>query len=207
MPFFVAIHQEVWPEHLDALLATIKGNLAASRILHPGRQGTRLFQRIGEPTRLLSISEWDGEAHFERFRQTPIFVETNAVSSSSLRVEPLERLRLLQRMDRRAVVVACATVTAPPERSADVEAVLLSDEHRAVERATGLIFREVFRSRAVVGHLLLVHGWASLADLERFRATESVRGAATLMELGATTDRFVGQIAAEYSALHEPNLG
>jgi heme-degrading monooxygenase HmoA len=204
MPFFVAIHQEAWPERLESLLATIRGNLAASRILHPGRQGTRLFQRIGQPTHLLSISEWDAEEHFERFRHSAVFVETNAVSGPSLRIEPLERLRLLQRMDRRAVVVACATVTAPPERAAEVEAVLLSEEHRAVERADGLIFREVFRSRAVVGHLLLVHGWASLAHLDRFRASESLRGEAALLQLGATTERFTGEIAAEYSSFHEP---
>src|SRR5215207_5711305 len=75
MPFFVAIHQRAWPERLDELLATIGSSLRAARRLHPERRSTRVFQRLGEPTRLLALSEWADEGAFDRFRQWPVFVD------------------------------------------------------------------------------------------------------------------------------------
>jgi quinol monooxygenase YgiN len=64
---FVAIYYDVRPDRLDALLATIEQGLAASRTLQPGRRSARVFQRLGRPTDLVSLSEWSDEAAFERF--------------------------------------------------------------------------------------------------------------------------------------------
>ena len=65
MAFFVAIHREVWPDRLGEFLATVKVGLATSRTLQPGRRTTRVFQHLGEPTRLLVLSEWDREDAFD----------------------------------------------------------------------------------------------------------------------------------------------
>jgi heme-degrading monooxygenase HmoA len=200
MAFFVAIHQEAWPERVNELLATIRANLEASPSLHPGRRSTRVFQRLGRPTQFLSLGLWDSQAAFEEFRRSQVFVETGAVCGPPPRIEPLEQLRFFERMEHRATVMACSTVTAPPESAADVERVLLSEEHRAVEQVPGLVCREVYREQATAGHILLVHTWRSMADLDRFRAAEAVQGEATMSQLGASTERFTGSVAAEFSA-------
>jgi len=200
MAFFVAIHQEAWPDRLEQLLSTIREHLAASLRVHPGRRSTRVFQRLGRPTQLLALGLWDTQAAFEQFRSSRTFVETIAVCGPPPRVEVLDQLRFFERMEHRAAVMACSTLTAPPANAAAVEATLLGEQHRAVERVEGLVCREVYRARDTAGHILLVHSWRSLADLERFRVGESVRGAAALQELGATTERFTGALAAEFSA-------
>ena len=204
MVFFVAIYQEAWPDHLAELLDTIRTNLAASPTLHPSRRSTRVFRRLEHPTQLLALGLWESQAAFEEFQRSPVFVETVNRCGTPPRIEPLEQLRFFERMEHRATVMACSTLTAPPERAADVLAVLLSQQHRAVEQVPGLDCREVYREQATAGHILLVHQWQSMADLDRFRAAEALRGEATLQELGATTERFTGVLAAEFSGCQAP---
>src|SRR3954447_15768474 len=95
--YFVAIFQEAWPDHLEDLLGTIRHSLASAPSLHPGRRTTRMFQRFGQPTQLLSISEWSDEHAFEQFKQWSVFVETNSVSGPPPRIEPLVPLRRFER--------------------------------------------------------------------------------------------------------------
>jgi quinol monooxygenase YgiN len=197
MAFFVAIHQQAWPDHLDALLVTIKRSLTAARTLHPGRRSTRVFQRLDDPTQLLALSEWASKDAFEQFRQWPTFADTIAVSGPPPRIELLEPLRRFERIEQRVGVVACSMITASAEDTAVVQEYLLEDAHREVKSADGLIRRELFRSRTHVGQLLLVHSWRSLADLERFRARYSAQ--AELARLGATVERFTGMLTTEFS--------
>ena len=199
MAFYVAIHQEAWPERVDDLLATVRANLEASPQLHPGRRSTRVFQRMGQPTHLLSLALWDSQAAFEQFSRSAVFVETGTRCGPPPRIEPLEQLRFFERIEHRATVMACSTLTAPPERAGDVEAILLSERYRAVERVPGLVCREVYREQERAGHLLLVHTWRSMADLDRFRATEALQGEARFQELDTSTERFTGSLAAEFT--------
>lgn len=197
MAFFVAIHQQVWPDRLGELLATIKANLATSRTLQPGRRTTRVFQGLGDPMQLLVLSEWVSEDAFEVFRCSSSFADLTAASGPPPRIEPLEPIRRFERFEQRLGIVACSTITATPGNTSRVQEYLLGDAHREVKGAEGLVLRYVFRSRAQVGRLVLVHGWRSLADLERFRARYSARS--ELARFGATTDRFTGALAAEFS--------
>ncbi|MFN8635677.1 MAG: antibiotic biosynthesis monooxygenase [Chloroflexota bacterium] len=201
MVFVVAVHLEARPERLDDLLATVRASLSAARTLHPGRRSTRVFQRLGSPTSLLEVTEWTAEEAFERFRQGSEFAEIVAACRLIPEAEPLQRLRHFERMDQRVAVAACATITAAPELAASVEATLLSEAHQQIARADGLVWREIYRSQAATGRLLVLHGWRALADLERFRESGSQRGEAALAALGATTTRFTGTLAAELSSL------
>jgi hypothetical protein len=53
----------------------------------------------------------------------------------------------------------------------------------------------------VPGRFLIVRGWSSLADLERFRATDAPDLYETHHRLGTTVERFTGSLAAELSLL------
>lgn len=201
MVFVVAIHLEAQPERLDDLLRTVRASLSAARTLQPDRRSTRLFQRLGAPTSLLEVGEWTTEEGFDQFQRGSIFAETVAACDPAPEVERLERLRHFERMDQRVAVAACATVTVDPTRAQSVESMLLSEAHQQIARADGLVWREIYRSHSAVGRLLVLHGWRSLHDLERFRERGSQRGEAALAALGATTTRFTGTIAAELSSL------
>jgi quinol monooxygenase YgiN len=199
MVYFVAIHQRAWPDRLDELLATIRQTLAGGSSLHPGRRSTRLFQSLDEPEQLIALSEWTSEDAFEQFRHWPVFVDTIATTGPPPRIEPLSPLLRFERMDRRATVVACSRITAPPPAAGAVLDYLLGEARREVTNAYGLVRRELYRSRVETGDLLLVHGWRSFADLEQFRARYSAQ--TELKRLGATAERFTGTVAAEFSRL------
>jgi hypothetical protein len=62
-------------------------------------------------------------------------------------------------------------------------------------------FFEVYRVGEDGGRLLVVHGWQSIEDLERFRAGDRPRYEARLREPGATIDRLTGAVAVQYSRL------
>jgi quinol monooxygenase YgiN len=202
--YFVAIFQEAWPDHLDDLLGTIRHSLASAPSLHPGRRTTRLFQRIGRPTQLLSVGEWTDERAFEQFRRWSVFVETNSVSGPPPGIEPLTPLRRFERMEQRISLASCVWVTAPPESTAAVREFLLRDAHESVRTMAGLVSREVYQAREAPGRFLVVRGWRSLADLDRFRASNAPGYDEVHRQLGATVDRFTGALAAEFSVLHQP---
>jgi quinol monooxygenase YgiN len=200
--FFVAIHREAWPDRLDELLGTIRQNLASAPALHPGRRTTRLFQRLGQPTQLLTLSEWSDEQAFDQLRQSQDFVETNTASGPPPRIEPLVPLRRFERMEQRVALASCITVTAPPERSEAVRDFLLREAHEPVKTMSGLVSREVYSARQTPGRFLVVRSWTAMADLERFRATDATELDRTHERFGARVDRFTGALAAEFSVLH-----
>ena len=202
MSFFVAIHQEAWPDRLDTLLGTIRQNLAAAATLHPGRRAARLFQRFGQPTHLLGLSEWVDEQSFEQLRQSPEFHQLNDTCGMPPRIETLEPLRRFERMEQRVAIASCVRIVAPPVYDRDVQEFLLSHAHHGVKSMSGLVSREVYRVRHRPGEFLALRSWTSLADLERFRAGEGTGFDATLIQLGATVERFTGALAAELSLLH-----
>lgn len=203
MAYFVAIHQEAWPDQLEELLGTIQRNLAAAPTLHPGRRTTRLFQRIGQPTQLLSLSEWSDERAFQQFIEWPVFVETNSVSGPPPTIEPLVPLRRFERMEQRIALASCVWVTAPMDNAAAVQAFLLQDAHESVRTMAGLVSREVYQSRKSPSRFLVVRSWRSMADLDRFRTSNAPRFDEIHHQLGATVERFTGALAAEFPGLHQ----
>lgn len=207
MPFYVAIYQQAWPEQLPQLLAAIKSSFAASRTATPGRQTARVFQRLNEPTTLLSVGEWDSQAAYEAHRSSPAFEQTMAVSGPPPDIEYLQRLHLFERMNERAVVVACVTILAPRESLAQIEEFLRGPAQLNMVATPGIVSRELYRGQAgqPVVRLLVVHGWRSLTDLERFRRADAPHFEGTLRSWGATVERFTGEIAAEYSRLERPD--
>jgi len=200
--YFVAMFQEAWPNRLDQLLETIRQSLASAPSLHPGRRTTRLFQRLGQSTQLLSVSEWTDERAFEQYRDWSVFVGTRAQTGPPPRIEPLVPLRRFERMEQRVALASCVTVTAPPESVASLRDFLLRDAHDSVKTVPGLVSREVYGVRHTPGQFLVVRSWTSLADLERFRATDAADLDRTHVRLGARIDRFTGALAAELSLLN-----
>ena len=199
LPFFVAVHQDVRPELLDQVLATMRGYFAQSYRAHPGRRSSRIFQRLGEPTSLVAVAEWDSERDFEKLRQTASYQQVTEQADPAARIETLTLLRSFVRMLRQPAYVACIRFTAPPENAEALEAVILGKVRRDVEASEGLLGHEVFRVGVRPGQLLIVHSWASLDDLEQFRARTRPRHRVLIQGLGTVTERFTGTIAVQYS--------
>jgi quinol monooxygenase YgiN len=204
MTFFVAIYQEVLPDRVQGLLSTIRSSLTSARAAHPGRQRVRVFQRLGQPAHFLSLGEWESQAAFERDRASFSFLEADDASGPAASVEYFQRLHQFVRMEQRPAVVACATISAPAERRPDVEAFLRGAAQHDVVNTAGLTSRELYRSISTAGRLMVVHGWRSIADLERFRTSDVPLIETTLTRLGASVERFTGEITAQYSLGDRP---
>ena len=201
MPFFVAVYQEVTAEALDEVLATMRGDFATSRRMHPGRRATRVFQRLNYPTHLLALGEWDSQADYERLRQTEAYQQVTERADPPATIEYLTRLRHFARLTLPPSIVGCVTIAAPRENAEALEAFILDEVRLGVEGSLGLAAHEVYRVGDEGGRLLVVHGWRSIEDLERFRAGDRRRYEARLRELGAATDRLTGVVAVQYSRL------
>jgi heme-degrading monooxygenase HmoA len=201
VPFFVAVFREIEPSRLEATLATIRADLAASRRLHPARRDARVFQRLNYPTHLVEIAEWDTPADYEHLRQTARYQEALASGSRPARVEHLTRLRLFARMSVPATVAGCVLLTVPARSAVALEAFILGDVRHGVEAAAGLVTHEVYRVEPEAGRLLVVHSWRTIEDLERFRAGDRRQYDAALRELGVTTERLTAVVAVELSRL------
>lgn len=201
MPYFVAVYQEVSAEHLQTVLSTMRGDFATSRLAHPGRRTTRVFQRLNYPTHLLAIGEWDSQADYERLRQTEAYQQVTTQADPPATIESLTRLRHFARLAIAPSIFGCVRITTPTEHAESMEAFILDELRLGVEGSPGLVVHEVYRVGVERGRLLVVHGWRSLEDLERFRAGDRKRYDARLAELGAMTDRLTGVVAVQFSRL------
>jgi len=201
VPFFVAVFREVYPDGLDHVMSAVRGDLAASRRLHPGRRDARIFQRLNTPTDLLEIAEWDRQADYEQIRYAARCRAPDQEAVPSTRTEYLTRLRLFARMSAPAVIVGCTMLTAPPEHADALGTFVLGEVPHGDDAPPGLVTHEVYRVGAEDRRFLVVHGWRTLEDLERYRAANRARYVETYQALDATADRFTGVVAAELSRL------
>jgi quinol monooxygenase YgiN len=199
MSFFVAVFQEVQPEMLDRILATMRGDFAQSHRTHPGRRSSRIFQGLGRPELLIAVAEWDSRAAYDRLWQSPTYQELTVQADPPATIEVLTRLRSFTRMSALPAYVACIRFTASPGQADALERMILSDIRRDVEASEGLVSHDVFRVGERAGQLLIVHGWASLEGLEQFRARTRPHHRALLHGLHSSVERFTGTVAAQYA--------
>jgi hypothetical protein len=97
--------------------------------------------------------------------------------------------------------LACTTLSTPLDRADEVESFICDDERRDALVAAGLVLRAVYRVDGRPGRLLVLHGWRSLDNLERYFETSAHSLAEMATSAGASIDQFAGQIAAEFSWL------
>ena len=172
--------------------------------MRPRSRRARLFQRLGDPTDLLDIGEWEEPGAVEEYVRSPVFAEVAAMVEVPPRVKYYESPRSLEWFSRSATVAACATITATPATAADVADYLSEDSYQAVGAMPGICYHEVNRAVDDPSHFLTVHGWVTLADLERFRRDVGPRLEAAVTDLGAVVDLFTGVVVAEYRLRPRP---
>lgn len=204
MPFFVAVDQEFSPQALDRTLTTIQADFASSRAFHPGRRHTRVFQRLDQPNRLLTIGEWEHQTDYERLYQSSRYRELVVCADPPARIETLTRLRYFARMSVNPSVVACVKMSAPAGAADALRAYVLRETPGQIVQAPGLLAHEVYQVGAIPGELLVVHGWRSLNNLDRFLAEDTGAYNRVFARLGVQLTRFTGAIAAQFSRLDEP---
>jgi quinol monooxygenase YgiN len=201
MPFFVAVHHQVLPDHRERRVETIRNDFAAAPVSQPGRRFARLFEHLHDQSRLMAFEEWQNESDFERHEQAPAYVEALAASGPPPRPEPMTRLQLYRHMPHRPSALACTAVSTPLDRAADVESFICDEERRDALIVEGLVLRAVYRMVGSPGRLLVLHGWRSLDHLERYLGGSALVTASTLAAHGASLDQFAGRVAAEFSWL------
>jgi quinol monooxygenase YgiN len=202
MPYFVAVHSEAEPDHVDDLIGLIRHDFALSAAAHPSRRFARVFQHHQEPWRLLGIEEWQEQGEFEQHLGASDVAAALAACGAPPRASPLERLQHYRHMPHQPTALACTTIAAPTDRADEVERFICDDERRDALVAGGLAIRAVYRLDGRVGHLLVLHGWRTRADLDTYVASSGRSVITRLAEIGATVERFTGEMIAQYSWLN-----
>jgi hypothetical protein len=202
MPFFVVVQYQARPDRVDDLPALIRRDLAVSATAYPARRFVRVFQHVQEPTRLLGIEEWQQEDDFRRRADAPIYAEVLAACTVPPQASALERLQHYRHMPHQPTALACATISAPPDRADDVERFICDEQRRDALVADGLVLRAVYRLDGVAGRLLVLHGWRTRADLLAYDATGERTMGDVLGQADATVAVFSGEIVAQYSWLN-----
>ena len=198
MSFFVLMYRETQPEHLEEVLSQIRERLGTAPAVQGGRRSSRVFQRIGEPTHLLTVAEWDDEAGFLEFSRSPSLTNTDTLAGSPASIMPLIPLIRFEHMTRRASIASCVTMTATPEHTPALRAFLAGPAHDETRRLPGIVSREVYRARDKPGTFLVVHSWVSLSDLDRFRTTSALQMDRIHDHHQTTITAFTGALAAEF---------
>jgi heme-degrading monooxygenase HmoA len=204
MAFWVLMNRKTRQDRLDEVLARIRQRLAESSTQQRSRRASRVFQRLGDPTHLLTVSEWVDERSFTEFSQSAIFAETDAIGGSRPEIVPLVPLLRYEHMARRAAICSCVTITATPDAIPELREYLVRQAHQEIKSLSGVVSREVFAARDTAGTYLVIHGWQALADLERFRSTEAPALDSIHERLQTELVVFTGALTAEFSAFEPP---
>ena len=201
MAFYVLTHRRSQPDRLDEVIEHIRSRLANAPGTEPGRRAARVFQRLDEPTHLLTVSEWiDERAFATQHVQSTFMAETDALGGTSATFTPLIPLIRYEHMARRGVIGSCVTITARPEVVPELQAFLVGPAHQEIKALNGVVSREVFAARDKPGTFLVVHSWQALSDLKRFRSNEALALDLIHERLQTTMVAFTGTLTAQFSA-------
>ena len=187
---------EVRPGDAAPAIAAVRAAFVDGR-QRPARQHARLFQRLNSPTELLAVGEWESREAVEQFIASPCYADLVAACGQPPSVRYFARVRWFERVLQPVAVAACAIVAATPATRDAVEAYLRGDAYEEAIRAPGLRCLQLDRALAAPSLSLTGRGWAALDDLERFRREVAPRHEATLAGIGASVDRFTGDVVAD----------
>jgi heme-degrading monooxygenase HmoA len=199
MPLFVVSRLQVDPSQLAEVLALIRGEFARD-LRRPGRRQARVFQRLGSPTDLLGLVEWDGEESYDAYRRSSTHRALLNGLSAPAHTRSCARLSLFEYFLQPTAVSACAIITPGLAPSTVIEEVIRQQGQADVIPSPGLVGHELYRTLEHPPIYVVMHRWRDFADLDRFRRDISPRLQRTLADLGATLERFTGQLVAEFPA-------
>lgn len=198
MAFIVAVRMQVSEESLADVLALIQREYRQTPADGQRRRRGRLFQRLGAPTDLLGLAEWESQRAYDAYRSTTTHRAVLGGLAGPSHARYCARLITFERALQAAEVVACALIDANDPEAAEAKDFIVGQGRAEMRAAPGLISHEVYRTHKRPPSFVVVHQWRRLSDLERFRAEVGARHEAILAERGATLERFTGRLAAEY---------
>jgi heme-degrading monooxygenase HmoA len=197
MPLFVVSRLQVDPSQLAKVLALIRGEYARDQ-RRPGRRQARVFQRLGSPTDLLALVEWDDEASYEAYRRSSTHRALLDGLATPAHTRYCARLSLFEYFLQPTAVSACAIITPGMAPPTVIEEAVRQQGRVDVIPSPGLVCHEVYRTLKRPSVYVVMHRWRDFADLDQFRRETSPRLERTLADLGATLERFTGQLVAEF---------
>ena len=181
----------------DEIVAAATREFEAPTASTEGCRYARLFQTLDDPDQFLYVAEWDSREVFERVGRQ---LRTSTLDALLLRIEGPHYCRELysyENMARRPEIVACAIGEAPAA-TADATRDFAIELGRTSGGSAGLVLYRVAENIAQPGHLVVLHGWDSLAALERARGDGGADVQARVRELGVKVTVSVGRTRATF---------
>ena len=197
MSISVLIQARLKPEHVCTVLTALKEQLGTTAHSSPGRLRERIFQRLGSPGELISLSHWKTAEQFQAASPALSGAAVVGAIHEPIRTHHLIRLLSFERPLRRADVTACALILPTRGDSPAVRERVVQDRVD-LHDAPGLISHEVYVTTEQPMMYVSLHSWRHLSDLQRFRTEAGPLNEQRLAEVGATLERFTGGLVAEY---------
>src|SRR5215217_3795838 len=109
-----------------------------------------------------------------------------------LQVRVFQNLASYENMGRVPAVVQCTLIQTAPETPEQVLEYLQTHRAPALKQSPGLLLRELHQDRNVPTRLCAIHGWESVAALDRHQREGHPHFESRAHELGASVEYFRG---------------
>ena len=142
---------------------------------------------------MLWVGYWESQAdYWARTRALGGLEELDALCAASADRFFFQQLASYENMGRVPAVVQCTLIQTAPETTEQVLEYLQTHRAPALKQSPGLLLRELHQDRNVPTRLCAIHGWESVAALDRHEREGHPHFESRAHELGASVEYFRG---------------
>jgi len=193
MTVTVVVRRQALPGQADALLALANDRLQRAPRRPARRLQVRVFQNPADPHFLLWAGYWENEAdYWARTQALGGLEELDALCAAPADRFVFQQLASYENMGRVPAVVQCTLIQTAPETTEQIVDYLQTHRGPAFKESPGLLLRELYQDRNVPTRLCSIHGWESVAALERHQREGHPHFESRAQALGASVEYFQG---------------
>lgn len=190
------------PGREHALLVAMRSQMAQISPERQAEESGQVFQGLLDPRQTLYLATWPSrEAYAGHLEQGPIDARLDPLCAEPPRRYLLRRWVAYQNPRARATAVECVTVACPPGQHEILRTFLLRESGPRIRTQPGFCYRRIFQDLDTPDHLVIVRGWESPADWQRFRQDVEPAIDTAGQSIGAELERFVGVMHREFGVV------